>query len=87
MGKGWDHSQKVGRADRLRQEVRHRLYGEPAPVPTDYTGCCGGHASYYRRGWNSVTELDILHMCQRVKEKYGTTIPDCNGREPCPPSH
>lgn len=87
MGKGWDHSRKVGRADRLRQEVAHRLCGGPVPMPTDYTGCCGTHASYYRRGWHSVTELDILRMCQRVKEKYGTAIPDCHGHRHCPPGH
>lgn len=87
MGRGWDLSFKTGRADRLRQEVRHRLCGDPAPVPTDYTGCCGTHASYYRRGWCSVTETDILRMCQRVKEKYGTAIPDHDRLGHCPHRH
>ncbi|HID4129897.1 TPA: hypothetical protein ACXE8V_000174 [Pluralibacter gergoviae] len=70
MGKGWDGSMRAGRRDRLRQEVLHRVAGGPPPVPLDYTGHDGTHASYYRRGWDSVDIRDIVWQCQRYKEKH-----------------
>ncbi|APM34718.1 hypothetical protein AB8Q38_03330 [Klebsiella quasipneumoniae] len=70
MGKGWDSSLRAGRRDRLRQEVLHRVAGGPPPVPLDYKGCDGTHASYYRRGWDSVDTRDIVWQCQRYKEKH-----------------
>ncbi|MEW8796918.1 hypothetical protein AB2523_25100 [Klebsiella michiganensis] len=70
MGKGWDETLRAGRRDRLRQEVIHRVGGGPPPVPTDYTGCDGTHASFYRKGWDSVDISDIARQCQRYKEKH-----------------
>lgn len=76
MGRGWQASQAAGRRDRVRQEATHRLYGGPPPQPRDYQGCCGSHASYYRRGWHGVTEAEILLMCHRVKQQYGDQLPE-----------
>ncbi|MFZ5416844.1 hypothetical protein ACOY74_09160 [Enterobacter roggenkampii] len=70
MGKGWEGSMRQGRRDRLRQEVLHRVANGPPPVPVDYTGHDGKHASFYRKGWDSVDIRDIVWQCQRYKEKH-----------------
>lgn len=36
MGKGWNASFHLGRRERLRQEVLHRVAGGPRPAPRDY---------------------------------------------------
>jgi hypothetical protein len=70
MGKGWEGSMRQGRQDRIQQEVLHRVAGGPPPAPLDYTGCDGTHASFYRKGWDSVDTRDIFWQCQRYKEKH-----------------
>lgn len=70
MGKGWNASFHLGRRERLRQEVLHRVAGGPRPAPRDYTGHDGTHGSYYMKGWQSVDMPEILHHCRRYKEKY-----------------
>jgi hypothetical protein len=61
MGKGWEGSMRQGRQDRIQQEVLHRVAGGPPPA-LDYTGCDGTHASFYRKGWDSVDQRHFLAM-------------------------
>ncbi|KEA51804.1 hypothetical protein DT73_12785 [Mangrovibacter sp. MFB070] len=74
MCKSWENSRLLGRRDRLRQEVLHRVDGGPVPTPRDYTGCDGTHASYYRKGWDSVDVRDIVWQCHRYKEKKNVQL-------------
>lgn len=70
MGKNWDWSYQKGRKKRLQLEVDASMHSMPFDVRSiPMHSHCATMQSYFSKGWNSVSPVEIAKAVFSVKQQ------------------